>query len=202
MGKRKRRKRVRATVPANFNEVMQLVRSESDRGCVLAMATLIDTMLEVGLRERFQKDSGVTEEFLDELFTKEPMPLLGSSYALALVARARGTITERMKESLAALRLLRNDAAHLAEDFAIDDDAIEDIQIALTEKEKKWVELCAKRRNRKGRKRMNDRFILTAFCLFVRVAAAALNEEITPDELDSGAWINTILDLDPYDRLL
>lgn len=127
--KRQRRKRSRAAALTSeeFEKMLSVIRSESDRGCVLCVAALIEMTLELALRERFKLDSGVSDDFLDTLFIREPAPLLGSSAAKSLIATARGIISANFKQGLDALRHVRNEAAHMAQDFALDSDAIDGV---------------------------------------------------------------------------
>lgn len=85
---------------------------ESDRGFVLVGAARLDELLEKLLRAKLLACAPSKEKDLDFLLTK-PLAPLGSFSIRILMARALGLISESARQTLEALREVRNVCAHV-----------------------------------------------------------------------------------------
>lgn len=115
---------------------VETVHTESDRGCVICAAALIDDALEGTIRRFLKKLSSVSnavpdkvlnrqpqpasDALLDSLLTRRPQPPLGSFAVRTKMARALGLLDDRIVKALDGMRTMRNDAAHLALPFSFD----------------------------------------------------------------------------------
>ena len=108
---------------------------ESDRGCVLVAAAMLDTSLSDLFKAMF-RPSTAPQQFIDSLF--ESGGPLNSLSAKARLARAFGYISQDTLEDLNAIRKLRNRFAHTTEktDFSNEEVAqiIENLHIANSSK--------------------------------------------------------------------
>lgn len=126
--------------------VAMVLSSESDRGCVLSGGTLIDDGLELALRAKFQADSGLhvksagdSGELIRKLLFEGQQPPIGTPYVRINLCRALGIIDAETMKALHEFRSMRNNAAHLSEDFVIDKKCVDLLFDALTEKRKTYV---------------------------------------------------------------
>jgi hypothetical protein len=114
-------------------DFVEIVHSESDRGCVLCAAAIIDDALEGVIRQRLVALSNPSNEVLDKVLRREPQPVskavldflltsrpqppIGSFAVRTKLARALGLIDDNIMKALDGIRTMRNDAAHLAKPF-------------------------------------------------------------------------------------
>jgi DNA-binding MltR family transcriptional regulator len=115
---------------------MEIVYSESDRGCVICASAIIDDALEAMIRQLLKRISNpsthlvnavlktppepASDSLLDSLLTRRPMPPLGSFAVRIKMARALGLIHDSLMNALDAMREMRNDASHLANPFSFE----------------------------------------------------------------------------------
>lgn len=111
-----------------FDEFFGDLDKESDRGCVLAAAAILDNYLEVLLRARFSQDATVVKRIINPLF-KGHGPL-ASFWSKTQLAYSLNLIPEWMYEDLDRIRELRNKFAHWYKAVDFEDPAV----IRLTEK--------------------------------------------------------------------
>ena len=88
------------------------VFDESDRGCVLLCAALLDRSLERLLRLRFRSLSAASDEEIDKALVDHPAATLLSFTARARVAHLIGIFPPAMSDSLRQLARIRNVFAH------------------------------------------------------------------------------------------
>jgi DNA-binding MltR family transcriptional regulator len=125
MGKRKRTPEDFESICEQFME--QLVK-ESDRGCVLVAAAMLDEALEFLLRQRMASEEAAAKACVDPLFVG--LGPLKSFWAKTQLARALGFIDQWIYEDLERIRTLRNLFAHSYENADFADARV----IALTER--------------------------------------------------------------------
>lgn len=88
------------------------VHDESDRGCVLLCAALLDRGLGHCLRLKFRSLSGATDEDIDKVLKDYPTAALLSFSARARVAHLLGIIPKEVSVTLRRFASLRNVYAH------------------------------------------------------------------------------------------
>jgi len=88
----------------------QMLDGESDRGCVLVGASLLDEALTDGLRRRLSLSAHAVKHAVDPLF--RAMGPLSTLSAKIKTAYALGLVTESMFRDLERTRELRNAFAH------------------------------------------------------------------------------------------
>lgn len=123
------RKKLPATqldVDAVRDKFVDTLYGESDRGCVLVAAAMMDEGLEVLLREHMLSDKSSVNACVEPLFIG--LGPLKSFWAKTQLARALGLIDEWMYKDLDRMRNLRNLFAHSYEQADFDDPRV----IALT----------------------------------------------------------------------
>lgn len=97
---------------AEFGSLLREVGSESDRGCVLLSAAMLDRVMEKLLRVKFRSMSKASEKELDGVLTSQPSaPLLGFA-SKARVSHLLGLITQQESQALRNFAKIRNDFAH------------------------------------------------------------------------------------------
>ncbi len=89
---------------------MLAVQQESDRGCVIVCAALLEDDLEKLLRAHCQQDANVVKHFVDPLF-RVYAPFSTFS-AKIQVSYAMGLIRKQTHTTLDLIRRVRNDFAH------------------------------------------------------------------------------------------
>jgi DNA-binding MltR family transcriptional regulator len=94
------------------NEYMEGTEGDKVSGVVLVWAARLDNALERLLRREFVERSKATEDELNFLLKKQPLPPLGSAQIRARVARALGLISKETFNSLSIVFTLRNGHAH------------------------------------------------------------------------------------------
>ncbi len=110
---------------------------ESDRGCVLVAAAIVDEELEAMFRDLFKSRSGATKQEMDFLLTQRPQPPLGSTSIKIRLAFALGLIDRNLEQSLAALQALRSKvAAHSRREMELTQDQVFGIIKNLSEEAK------------------------------------------------------------------
>ncbi len=92
--------------------ILQETAANNDRGFVLLCGAVLDRALEKLIRMKFTDISQTTEEELDFLLIKQPVPPLGSAGIRIRVARVLGVIDETICEALSELNDIRNSFAH------------------------------------------------------------------------------------------
>jgi DNA-binding MltR family transcriptional regulator len=92
-------------------EFLDMITKESDRGCVLLAASLIDEGLKSVLQRTFVNDPHVQKEAVTPLLDG-PLAPLGSFAARTYCAYALGLIDRAKFETLIVLRKIRNEFAH------------------------------------------------------------------------------------------
>jgi DNA-binding MltR family transcriptional regulator len=98
------------SVTARDHEVTEALLHESDRGCVLLGAALLDEALEETLRAAFRNDAAARRD-VQSLFKAAYAPL--RSFAVkAQLAFALGLISRRVFDRITIIRQLRNAFAH------------------------------------------------------------------------------------------
>lgn len=120
-------------VVSRYFKFIEIVWGESDRGCAICAAALVDDALESVLRRFFQSDDNeehgptrphqakigtAPESVIDWLLTKRPQPPIGSFAVRTKLARALRLISDEAMVAMDVMRQMRNDAAHLAAPFA------------------------------------------------------------------------------------
>lgn len=111
-----------------FDELFGNLDKESDRGCVLVAAAILDNYLEMLLRARFSQDATVVKRIINPLF-KGQGPL-ASFWSKTQLAYSLNLIPKWMYEDLERIRELRNKFAHRYKAVDFEDPAV----IRLTEK--------------------------------------------------------------------
>lgn len=95
-------------IQAVWNEVYD----ESDRGCVLLCAALLDRELGTCLRRKFQELSTVSDEDINKVLMDYPTAALLSFSSRARVAHLLGIIPKEVSQALRQLAIIRNAFAH------------------------------------------------------------------------------------------
>jgi DNA-binding MltR family transcriptional regulator len=111
-----------------YDEFFGNLHEESDRGCVLVVAAILDKYLEVLLRAEFSQDATVVKRVINPLF-KGQGPL-ASFWSKTQLAYSLNLIPEWMYEDLERIRELRNEFAHRYKAADFEDLAV----VRLTEK--------------------------------------------------------------------
>lgn len=91
-------------------EVATTLLQESDRGCVLVGAALIDEVLEVLLRSKLESEPIIVKEVVDPLFRRNGP--LSSFWGRIQLSYALGLINRGTYDDLEIIRDLRNSFAH------------------------------------------------------------------------------------------
>ncbi len=99
--------------------LLNSLRQESDRGCVLVSAAFIDQALDLAIRADFSPSSDGQATAVRTLFSSRGP--LGRMWARLQYARARDIIDEDMFEAIERVRSVRNRFAHGYEHVAFDD---------------------------------------------------------------------------------
>jgi DNA-binding MltR family transcriptional regulator len=103
--------------------VHQMLMTESDRGCVIFGAAILDDCLEALLRAVFRQDEATVKNVINPLF--EGYAPLASFSARTAVAFALCLIPKDIKEKLDILRKMRNDFAHESGPMSFDDPSVD-----------------------------------------------------------------------------
>lgn len=111
-----------------FDEFFGNLDKESDRGCVLVAAAILDKYIETLLRAEFSQDATVVKRVINPLF-KGQGPLT-SFWSKTQLAYSLDLIPEWMYEDLERIRELRNEFAHRYKAADFEDPAV----VRLTEK--------------------------------------------------------------------
>jgi hypothetical protein len=96
-----------------FNQYLETIKKEDDRGAVIISAALIDDLLRIMIERRCVKTFNT-----DKLF--EMSGPFATTYAKSIFLRASGAIPERIYSDLTIMRRLRNKCAHTWKTFSID----------------------------------------------------------------------------------
>ena len=100
------------------------LNKESERGCVLVGAALLDEMLGNLLRAKFTEDNHLDSKDIHFLLTKRPVPPLGSFAMRIIFSHAFGLIDGQTRRALDAIRDLRNQCSHFSKEVMIDLNAL------------------------------------------------------------------------------
>jgi DNA-binding MltR family transcriptional regulator len=111
-----------------YDEFFGSLSKESDRGCVLVAAAILDKYLEMLIRAEFSQDATVVKRVINPLF-KGQGPL-ASFWSKTQLAYSLDLIPEWMYEDLERIRELRNEFAHRYKAADFEDPAV----VRLTEK--------------------------------------------------------------------
>lgn len=149
---------IRQNVPglARLLDLSDFIHGESDRGCAICAASIMDVVLEGLIRTTLREVSSnkelaeslgkrqtvVAESVLDSLLVQRPQPPLGSFSVRIKMVRALGRIDDATMQALDVMRAMRNDAAHLAKPFSFDSPKykIEQLFGPLSEKERTFLQ--------------------------------------------------------------
>ncbi|MDZ7860602.1 MAG: hypothetical protein U5O15_08065 [Candidatus Krumholzibacteriota bacterium] len=104
-----------------FRTFHELLSKESERGCVIVAAAMLDDALEKMIQARLLESNDKE----DSLF-KSPHPILGTFASKIELSYRLGLISESMKKSLDIVRKIRNDFAHNYKEQLFDDDSTKD----------------------------------------------------------------------------
>jgi len=116
--------------PAQFRSFL----TESDRGCVLILASVFDAKLKWLLETTIKTNlvgKGADKDFYKDLFGLNGA--LGSFSARLKIAFAFRLITEDQFEAMEALRYVRNKVAHLPFDFTLKDTEVRKVLKRITD---------------------------------------------------------------------
>lgn len=91
-----------------FNDLLMAGMFESDRGCVLVAAAVIDKQLELLLRELFAVRSAAKPSEIEFFLTAQPLPPLQSTGLKIRLAFVLGLIDRPLMQALAQLQSLRS----------------------------------------------------------------------------------------------
>jgi DNA-binding MltR family transcriptional regulator len=109
---------------------------ESDRGCVLVAAALIDDALERLLRAQFSRDGAIIAEVIDPLF--RDLGGLSSTALKERLAYALGLIGPQTLRQLKGIRKLRNRFAHSSTVVSLEHGDIEFLRGAMSPQQEKF----------------------------------------------------------------
>ena len=101
---------------------------ESDIGCILVLAAMLEEMLDGYHRQYIARSVGANEaskEFFEKLFS-ESRPL-SSFNGKIILAYAYGMIDKKQYSALNTVRKIRNEAAHCNFEFNLEDDGIKSL---------------------------------------------------------------------------
>jgi DNA-binding MltR family transcriptional regulator len=99
-----------AETRSRFEKLFKEIRLESDRGCILVGASVLDELCAQLIKERFAANEHVIKNALDPLFAT--MGPLSSFSARIKLAYCLGLIKQWEFEDLEKIRRIRNKAAH------------------------------------------------------------------------------------------
>jgi DNA-binding MltR family transcriptional regulator len=139
--KKKRRKISVFPTPDEMFSMLHTIMEESERGCVLAVTGFVDYYLQLILRRKFKVESGISDERIDRLLIDGSLPPLGSFSVRIDLCRALGIFDDLTWKALDELREMRNDAAHLPEEFSLSDWGLSKMDAALTHDDRRLVEI-------------------------------------------------------------
>jgi DNA-binding MltR family transcriptional regulator len=100
----------------------QMLTQESDRGCALVAAAILDNILEKILREQFSSRKKAIKNSVNPLFLV--MGPLSSFWAKIQLANSLGLLPEKIYEDLETIRKIRNTFAHHGEPIDFDDEEV------------------------------------------------------------------------------
>jgi len=95
----------------NFSKIIDSLRSESDRGCILVVSSMLEKILEEQITKRLIPKYGKEDELMGKSNSR---PISGFSAKINLAYRI-GLIPDIECKMLHQLRELRNDCAHKIE---------------------------------------------------------------------------------------
>lgn len=113
---------------SKLGSIAKVMAEETDRGCTLSAAALLDDSLEILIRSKFASCSGLTVNSQGQdgkmirslLFEGSTAAPLGSFGVRIKLCRALALVSKEVAKSLDKLREMRNGAAHVNEPFRID----------------------------------------------------------------------------------
>lgn len=174
-------------------EVAKTLFQESDRGCVLVGAALIDEVLEVLLRSKLESEPRIVREVVNPLFiTNGP---LSSFWARIQLSYALGLINRGTYDDLEIIRNLRNSFAHQYGPVSLDaTDVADKIDLlksgdryarafcAVVEEELEEIHFAAKKKGRpvdipKGLSETRIRFMCCTAVLVSKIGNAIPNRQ-------------------------
>jgi DNA-binding MltR family transcriptional regulator len=122
--------------------VAKMLLKESDRGCAIFGASILDDELEFLLRAYFRDDPKAVKDTINSLFNGEaPLATFSSRIKLAF---ALNLITRTMQSRIDIIRKLRNDFAHESGPLDFNDPRCRDrYNVLVTE----WKDLLPKQEN-------------------------------------------------------
>jgi DNA-binding MltR family transcriptional regulator len=124
------------TVSESTRDLIDSMLCESDRGCVLVAAAIIDNELEALFKAVFRANSAATSKDIDFLLTAPLAPLKSTSIKIRL-AFALGWIDVDLNKALAALQKLRSAvAAHSRTAMTLTEDNVIEIAKHLSKEAK------------------------------------------------------------------
>jgi hypothetical protein len=156
------------------------ILSESDRGCVLVLASVFDekltVLLETAIKANLVGKKNADKEFYNDLFGLHGA--LGNFSGKIKVAYAFNLITADQYEAFEALRSVRNKVAHLPFDFTLKDTEVRRVL-------KRITDLAAKVDHEKLRKvwRVTDHgekfeLVAAAFQIHLSMMQGQFNESV------------------------
>jgi hypothetical protein len=93
--------------------IWTMLQTESDRGCVLTVGSVVDLFLEGMLRTEFKRRAlADTGKQMDFLLTTGPIPPLRSTYLKATLAYCLGLLDSKTFNGIKTLNDIRNGVAH------------------------------------------------------------------------------------------
>ena len=113
----------------DFSKIAEIDKDEllreSDRGCVLILASDVENQLEDILRAWFDRSSDLTQKEYKNLF--DFTGPLGNFSSKIYICKAIGAIGQSLHSDLHKIRAIRNEAAHSKDSFSLSDDKVKQI---------------------------------------------------------------------------
>jgi DNA-binding MltR family transcriptional regulator len=179
-------------VPGRVEKVTEAMQQESDRGCVIFGAAILEDDLEGLLREFFRKDKDSVTQVVNPLFrTYAPLSTFSAktdvAYALRLVSRTT-------KRKLDIVRRLRNDFAHEPGPLTFDAPEFQDHLRVLTSGGKPAAPTPDGDVLMPGLGNLTKRQFVNRFAFILAVTGLSIRIQITRRSLESGEDARTTID--------
>jgi hypothetical protein len=144
--------------------VINVLTTESDRGCTLSGATLVEDALELALRARFRAASGLhiasagsAGRCIRRLLFEGTLPPLGSFGVKTELCRALGILDGQTASALDEFRRMRNKAAHVSDAFSLDEAVVEAMYWVLSDDRRGHVDRLLKGSREPARETSGDK---------------------------------------------
>jgi hypothetical protein len=166
--------------PEQIQMIWKMLKTESDRGCVLTVGSVVELFLEGMLRTEFKRRSaGNISKQMDFLLTTPPIPPLRSTFLKATLAYCLGLLDNTTFKGVKALIGIRNGVAHPQGPFSCEEIGVHDIfaMIGADNQRKKLITDSATEVGKKTRGRDRIIFETVSHALIFRLAQLANHPE-------------------------